>query len=473
MRAARGRSLSGNRQSVIVKKLLVFLVLTGGALSGAYYWFQQRGKGSKDVAYSTVPVDHGRLTETISATGVVQPRQVYVVGTELAGKVTEVLADFNQEVEEGAVLLRLDDRAARQRLAEAQAAVDVAEAGVRQAEGVRDSALTLLEREKSRDPLVRREIEIKILENQVRSAHLAIESAQFKVKQAQQAVAQAELGLKLTVVRAPVLRPVDGSSAAEVRPGVGGLSEELNNGERRKFLVLERRVSLNQMIGPPLSGHLFTLAGDLSVMHVEAQVAEGDFPRVSRGLPVEFTIPGAGDEDPVFHGKVEDVRLMPVNDRGAIFYKIIIEVRNDRDQATGRWKLTPGQTATVEVLRRTHERVWKMPATALNFQPDDAQITPAARDRLEKWDARKDREDWRTVWVVGGDNKPWPLFVRTGGVGPKGETGIRDLSFSEVLEWDPELAQKPDPANPTTWPEVIIAAQAVKGGLFSQPAIKF
>jgi multidrug efflux pump subunit AcrA (membrane-fusion protein) len=342
----------------------------------------------------------------------------------------------------------------------------VAEAAVRQAEAQRDSAQSLLDRERPRDPLVRRDIEIKILENQLRSAGFAIEAAQFKVKQAKQTVAHAELGLKLTVVRAPVLRPAEGSSAAESRPGVGGVTEEPRNAERRKFLVLDRRVSLNQMIGPPLSGHLFTLAGDLSVMHVEAQVAEGDFPRVTRGLPVEFTVPGGEDEDLVLQGKVEDVRLLPASDRGAVFYKVIVEVRNDRDSATGRWKLTPGQTATVEVLRRTHERVWKMPATALSFQPEDDQTSPAAREKLARWDARKDREDWKPVWLVG-EGKPWPLFVRTGSVGARGETGIRDLSFSEVLEWDPELKQKPDPNNPATWPQVIIGAQAVKGGLFS------
>src|SRR5262249_28732058 len=139
---------------------------------------------------------------------------------------------------------------------------------------------------------------------------------------------------------------------------------------RRSFVVLERNVTLNQQVAPPASGHLFTLAGGLGHMQVLAQVAEGGVNKVTRGLPVGFTVPGGGGAEATFRGRVEDVRLTPVNDRGAVFYKVLIEVENTRNPATKEWHLRPGQTATVDVLRRVHESVWRVPAAALNFQPD-------------------------------------------------------------------------------------------------------
>jgi hypothetical protein len=241
----------------------------------------------------------------------------------------------------------------------------------------------------------------------------------------------------------------------------------------RKFLVLERKVSLGQLISPPASGHLFTLAGGLDVVQIEAQVAEGDVSKVVKGLTAEFTVASYSDTDLRFQGQVTDVRLSPVNDRGAVFYKVILEARNERDPASKRWRLTPGLTATVDIVRRRHERAWKMPALALSFQPDEAKLSESARAKIRRWQDVKDRDHWKPVWVVGKDHTPWPIFVRTGGEDSKGEAGIRDPSFTtEVLEWDPDLAVKPEPGNLATYPQVIIAAPAEKSGLFNRPAIK-
>ena len=98
---------------------------------------------------------------------------------------------------------------------------------------------------------------------------------------------------------------------------------------------------------------------------------------------------------------------------------------------------------------------------------------PGARKKLQDWEDRKDREHWRPVWVVREDATPWPVFVRIGGENNQEETGIRELSFTEVLEWDPDLDVKPEAGKPATYPRVIIAAPEAKPGLFSQPKIKF
>ena len=87
---------------------------------------------------------------------------------------------------------------------------------------------------------------------------------------------------------------------------------------------------------------------------------------------------------------------------------------------------------------------------------------------MKRW-PEKDRDAWQVVWVLGQDSKPWPIFVRTGGKNAAGESGIRDVTHVEVLEWDPELKQTLNAEDATTYPRVIIGAPREKGGLFSTP----
>jgi HlyD family secretion protein len=298
-----------------------------------------------------------------------------------------VLADFNQVVEEGDVLLRLDDRPARDRLRQADVGIEAARAGVKQAQAARDTAQRALDRERQRAPEVRQQAAIDLAEGQLRIAEAALEAAQVRVREAEEGRRQAEWGLHQTAVYAPVLGPAPEGSPHSTqdppRPGVGTLAGDGNvPPHRRSFVVLERKVALNQVIGPGTAAgagaHLFTLAGDLERVQVVALVAEADVYKVARGMRAQFTLGGAPEGEPAFSGKVEEVRLAPASDHGAVFYQVLIDARNERDPATGEWKLRPGQTASVEIFRRLREHTWKLPAAALTFQPDESVQSEAA-----------------------------------------------------------------------------------------------
>jgi HlyD family secretion protein len=460
-----------------VKKLLTLLVLVGLALAGAaWWWSSEHDRTAEAENYSLTSIEYGPLTEVVSATGVVQPRDVFVVGTEAAGKVTAVLADFNQVVEEGEVLARLDDRVARDRLAQARLGIELAQAGLRQAQAARDNAARIVERERKRSPEVRRQSDVDLVEGHLRSSDAALDGARIKVREAEEGKRQAEYAVSLTEIRAPILaQPGDASASGSsvARGGIGALAPEGTTvRQRRTFVVLDRKVSVNQLIGPPVSAHLFTLAGDLEHIQVIAQVVEGDVVKVMRGQRARFTISGSGEGEPAFEAKVAEVRLTPASDHGAVYYKAVLEARNERDPASGEWKLRPGQTASVDVIRRSHEKVWKMPAAALNFQADDAVLTEAARAKLRSWQGRPDRDQWRAVWVAGPERKPWPVFVRIGGKNAKGEEGIQDGQFTEVLEWDPELRPVPEANNPAGWPRPIIGMPPPRKGWFTPPQVK-
>jgi HlyD family secretion protein len=459
----------------VAKRLFVFLLLGFVLLVIGCWWVTSRAAPDPAESYTTVPVEYGRAADIVSATGPVTPRDIYTVGTELSGKVIEVRADFNQEVEEGELLARIDDQPLRERLKMAELSVQEARAGVEQAQAARDAASTAVQREQERSPEVRRQIDIDVAQHQLKTAEAAIALQQVKVQEAEEAKRHAEDDLRRAEIRAPVLAP-SAPASASAPPDRSGIGAVTPNGtpppRKRTFTVLDRAVSVNQMVAPPASGRLFTLAGGLEQMQVELQVSEGDVAKIARGQTADVMGPGS-DPGPAFAGRVEDVRLTPISEHGAVFYKAVIAVQNERDPATHDWRLRPGMTANVDVLLRVHDSVWKVPAAALSFQFDPVLQSEAAKAKLARWQAMKDHDQWRPVWTPGAgpDRRPWPILVRIGGRDARGETGVQTAEFSEVLEWDPEM-QPPDPKDEGTYPQVIIAAPQPKRSFFTMPKVK-
>jgi HlyD family secretion protein len=456
----------------VAKKIIVLLLFGSVLALAGCLWFGGRNESALSDGYTLVPVQYGRAVEVVNATGVVQARDLVTVGTELPGKVVEVRADFNEEVSEGDLLARLDDRSVRARLKQAEFSMEEARAGLKQAEATRDAAATVVRREQERSPEIRREIDVELARHQLESAEAAVEVQRTKALAAEDAKQQASDDLRLTEIRAPVLAEADAASAgaAPQGDGLGALASPGAAPRKRTFTVLDRSVSVNQIVGPPASGRLFTLAAGMDQLQIDVHVPEGDVTRIRRGQTAEVKGPGA-DDAAALSGRVEAVHLTPSSERGAVFYEAVVGVRNDRDSATRAWRLRPGMTANVDVQVRVHDPVWKMPASALTFQPDPAAQTEAARAKLARWQEMKDRDWWRPVWVLGADRKPQPIFVRTGGRDAKGETGVQSADYTEVLEWDAEVQPIP-PRDERAYPQVITAAPPPKPSWFVLPKIK-
>jgi HlyD family secretion protein len=444
--------------SLTVKKLLVLLVLVAVVLAGGAYWLNHNGSGSHPGdGYTFAAVTRGKMTETVSATGSIQPYEVAAVGSEIPGKVVEVYpaAEPNHEVSEGEPLLKLGDRLAQLKLQEARDAVRKAEADLERAKAARDAAERRVERLRSIPKDVGLSKELDEAEMLLKAAKAAVLAAEANREQAVTAREQAQYGLDLTVVRVPRLK--DSSSS----------------GMPRRFTVIERKVVAGQMVGPQAPTPLLTLASDLSRMQVHAQLSENDIGKVRTGLGATFTVYAYSDQEKPFEGKVSEIRPMPTNVHGAVFYDAVINAANQRDARTGEWKLRPGMTASMDVILRVDADVWKVPTPALSFQMDEHFETEAAREKLAQWQARSDHDEWKAVWILNPDNKPWPVFVRISGKGAAGETGISDGQYTEALDWDPEIKDRLDPKNPETYPKLITGTPPVgKRSLFDRPNVR-
>jgi HlyD family secretion protein len=440
----------------LLKKILLALILIVVPLGIFLAWSAHSRRQSTGEAYLTSPVEWGTMSELVGATGLVQPVDALVASSPLSGQVVEIYpgAEINRTVQEGDPLLRLDDRLARKKMAQAEAAVRLAQADVARAEAARNLAqIEFLHASELRQQDLASHWTTELAEGQIRAAEAAVAAARAKVAEAQTVREQAELGVELSVVRVPT---VSNGTAA-----------------KRSYLILERKVVLGQLVAPPESAQLFTLVGDISAMRVHAQVGEDDIGKVYPGLPATFTIHSDSDEEHTFDGRVAEIRPVPTRLHGAVFYDAILDVANRRHPTTKEWLLRPGMTVSANIVRRTHSNIWKLPAAALDIEPLKQDLTDAARAKLASGSELTPAQHWRTIWISDAANKPWPIFVRIGGVNAAGDKGIADGQYVEVMEWDPELKPKPDPKVQATYPRMIIGKPPSKSsGLFDQPSLK-
>jgi multidrug efflux pump subunit AcrA (membrane-fusion protein) len=436
-----------------VKKLLVFLLLAGSLAGGVYWWrFAPRTYSLSEEQLGFAPMQRATMRDVISATGLVKPREVVLVGSEMPGVVTHVSGKINQRVSDGTVLVQLDDRKVRLKLEEADNGVRTAKAALVAAQFTRDAAQAALKYQQELEASnttskVAIRAEREQAQAQFNAAEAGVQAAQANLGVANTAYKEAQLALDRTVVKVPSANPSAG---------------------KREFLVLERHVNEGQMVGPQ-APPLFTLAGDLDRVEVHAQVAEGDINKVRKGQAAVFLITTFADEEVEFRGVVKEIRpLAHANQlKGGVFYDTIIDVENQKDPQSQEWRLRPGMTLSVDVIRREHKDVWRVPANALNFRLEDAYLSGAAKARLEQWQQRAGAEQWHALWMWDrAQEAPVPVFVRLGGL-RDGEPGLKDEIGNEVLEWEP--GREPSPGDPV--PNIIIQAPPARPpGFFDRPA---
>ncbi|MEN9841357.1 MAG: hypothetical protein RL376_1157, partial [Verrucomicrobiota bacterium] len=99
---------------------LVVPVLILAAAAGGYFWWRADAK-PQPVSFKTATVTRGTLTQTVTATGDLQPVATVEVSSQISGLIKEVLVDYNSLVKAGDVLARIDPATYETRLKSAQA----------------------------------------------------------------------------------------------------------------------------------------------------------------------------------------------------------------------------------------------------------------------------------------------------------------------------------------------------------------
>ena len=469
--------VTSDRRKKDVKKALLFLVVLALGLA-AFAYFTTHGKGrAKEDEYTTAPVEYGEMRDVISGMAFMRPLDGIPVQSMIAGQVVELNANFNEVVEEGQTLLQLDPSDAQKKVGLAKANLDyaqeavelanthltAAEIGQKALKRVRDK---VNENGSSSGPVdkLKADAELAKADGGVIMAKAAIRAAQAKVKEAEALVDQAKLGLKYTTIKVPSFQ-LAGSKPNE--PSTGGGELDSDQLPKRKFKVLDRKVERFQNIDAKQV--LFTLVADMEQMQAHAFIPESRIDRVAIGQKAVFWVDALG-EDEKMPATVTAIHENPIQQPGAVFFEVLLDVKNKKNPKTGQWQLKPGMTAPqLEITDRIHQNVWKLPVNALSFTMDESHVSPEAKKRADDMESKLDMNEWMRIWILK-DQKPHAVFVRLTRPNVEGETGIKDAEFHEILDWDPDTKATLDPKNP---PKVIIGVPAKEKGLFGLKGFKF
>ncbi len=484
------------------------LLLGGGfmaavVLAGFYFW----GNDSNTPQYMTARIDRGNLRNTVTATGALQAVTTVQVGSQSSGTIAALFADFNSVVKKGQVIAQLDPSTAkaqveqaranleqaRASLANARAAVVNSRAGVSDAQarsmaarstvqnnqaGVsgaeanvavlkaqQDDAMSMLKQQESllkAGVIAQRDYDIavtayKTAEARYNQAVAQLNQAKLTEQSASSAgIAQSQAAIEQSKAQVAQSQAQVQQAAAQVQQAQAALNVAEVNLSHTTItspidgVVVSRDVNVGQTVAASLSAPtLFTIANDLTQMQVIANIDQADIGLVEQAKSVKFSVDAFPGKD--FDGKIQEMRLNPVNVQNVVTYNVVINVDNPEQ------KLKPGMTANLTITIDERNNVLKVPNSALRFTPQDRQRTTGAaggqqgQGQGQGQGRRRQQADGsagqgeggenrfapasapvlpgqiRVVWVLGQDGKPERRRITT---------GLSDGSATEVVDGD-------------------------------------
>ena len=316
-------------------KLALGALLAAAAVFG-YRQFFSSGE-SEAGQYRTEPVERGDLSSAISATGTLGATATVEVGTQVSGTLQSVEVDFNDNVEPGQVIARIDPSTFQARVSQADAGLASAQANLAEA---RASAVNAQKDFARKSQLAERQLvsftDRDLARAQRDQAQARVLSAQAQIQQQAANLNTAKLDLAKTIIRSPV-----------------------------KGTVLARNVEPGQTVAASLQTPvLFKIAGDLTAMEIILAIDESDIGQVRVGQSATFSVDAYPEKS--FQGKVKQIRLSANNVSNVVTYPVVIEVSNNEQN------LLPGMTATAQIITSQKSRVLTLPSAALRFRPASA-----------------------------------------------------------------------------------------------------
>ena len=347
------------------KWIVIVTVLAAGG-GGMWWWFVGRERGT-EVGFKTAAVKRGDLTQTIPATGTIQPEDTVDVGAQVAGRIIKFgndaggkEVDFRSNVEADMLLAVIDDEVYKTNVASAKAQLSQATAGVKRA--LADVQLSEAKKYQAERDWARAQKlgpSEALAENsydayksafdsavaQVAVTAASIDSAQANVELAQAALDKANRELAFCTIKSPV-----------------------------KGVVISRRVNIGQTVVSSLNApSLFLIAKDLRQIQVLVPVNEADVGQLKPGQAVTFTVdafPGR-----TFNGKVGKVRLEPTITQNVVTYPVEIVTANPDEM------LLPYLTANVKFVVNERKDALSVPSAALRYTPAVEHMVPEAREK--------------------------------------------------------------------------------------------
>ena len=427
-----------------MKKLLFIAI----ALAAAAVWWYGDAPGVRDrlswtraqlgipqsnaahppTQYLTAAIEEGELRRVVTATGTLNAIVNVEVGSQLSGQIAELLVDFNDEVKKGQALARLDQKSFQARVAEAQAAVELAEVSIATARARLERAeIDARDSEAQRDVLNARtdnaKVRLQAATNDLRRKESLRErqiGSVVEFEDAQTKVASAAAALRETEAIMAAHENLVAGTRADLRRVKSELASAIAGVPQKKALlqvaeidlerttirspidgvVVGRNVNEGQTLATTLEAKtLFIIAGDLHQMEIHAKVDEADIGKIRLDQEATFTVDAHPGQQ--FTATVRQVRKAPQVLQNVVTYTVVLSAAN-KDNI-----LLPGMTALARVTVNRIGPVAKIPLAALRYTPKPGRAEP-----VEQREVPHGRP--ASVWVVDGDGQQKAVVVGLG-----------------------------------------------------------
>lgn len=274
--------------------------------------------------YESASVERRSIEVSVDSSGIVEPLAVVEVKSKASGEVLELLVEIGDYVEAKDLLVHIDPRTVRNRLAQAEAELKAAH-----------SRRTISETQMARAKALLKKGTY--TESDHEAAALELANAEAQVVSATVAVENARIAVEDTDIRAPV-----------------------------SGTILEKPVEKGQVISSPTQdfggGTLLLTMADLSAVRIRALVDETDIGKVRPGMTANVTV--AAYPNQPFGGEVTKIEPQAVVEQNVTMFAVLISLQNPEGL------LMPGMNAEIEVSVARSDNVLTIPVIALRTERD-------------------------------------------------------------------------------------------------------
>ena len=274
--------------------------------------------------YEVAGVSRANISVSVGSAGVVEPLASVEVKSKASGEVLELHVETGDSVTAGELLVRIDPRTVRNRLAQAEAELKAAQSRQSISESQMERAESLVKQGT-------------FTEADYELAALELANAEAQVVSSRVEVENARIAVDDTEIRAPV-----------------------------SGTIIEKPVEKGQVISSPTQdvggGTSLMKMADLGAVQVRALIDETDIGKVRTGMNATVTV--AAYPNQPFNGQVQKIEPQAVVEQNVTMFAVIISIQNPDGL------LLPGMNAEVDVSIARGNDLMTIPVMALRTQRD-------------------------------------------------------------------------------------------------------
>lgn len=313
-----------------------FILIPGLVVLAIFILIAIIGKIESKPKYELSKVERRTITETVEASGVINPVKTVSIGSQVSGIISEIYVDFNSQVKKGQLLAQIDPSLLQAQVDKARGDLNAAKANYQKTKSM--LAYDKANYERNKAMYQKRYIsknDLDLAEATYNSELAALNANRALIEQTAATLRNNLTNLKYT----KIISPVDG-------------------------VVVSRAVDVGQTVAASFqTPTLFSVAQDLTNMQIEVSVSEADIGKIKNGQKVEYTLDGYPNE--VFKGKVSQVRLASTTVSNVVTYTVVVTVDNESNI------LKPGMSANVSIITNKKENTLCVDNASMRFTPTE------------------------------------------------------------------------------------------------------